>query len=124
MVEAEGAVGWTNCIARAKAICRLSADGEAPGICLHGEGWGTVGSTIMGLPLDSGQSSIITARAAVPHPLRRLQSGDQGDLHATQVVARGLRMSFRLSRSATWITVAVAGLVLGHCWADDRAGRA
>jgi formylglycine-generating enzyme required for sulfatase activity len=29
-------------------------------------------------------------------------------------------MSFRLSWSATWFTV-VACLVLGHCWADDRA---
>jgi uncharacterized protein with NRDE domain len=56
MVSAERGRSWTNCIERAKAICRLPAEGSLPGICLHGEGWGTVGSTIIGLPLDSGQS--------------------------------------------------------------------
>jgi uncharacterized protein with NRDE domain len=47
---------WTNWIEQAKAICRTHADADNPGICLHGEGWGTVGSTIVGLPLDSRQS--------------------------------------------------------------------
>jgi uncharacterized protein with NRDE domain len=44
---------WTDCVERAKAICGLHAEGDEPGICLHGDGWGTVGSTIVGLALDS-----------------------------------------------------------------------
>jgi uncharacterized protein with NRDE domain len=56
MVSAERGRSWTNCIERAKAICRLPAEDDLPGICLHGEGWGTVGSTIVGLALDSRDS--------------------------------------------------------------------
>jgi uncharacterized protein with NRDE domain len=55
MIETGGRK-WTDWVEKAKAICRAHAEGEAPGICLHGEGWGTVGSTIVGLPLDSRQS--------------------------------------------------------------------
>jgi len=47
---------WTNWIERAKSICAVHANGENPGICLHDEGWGTVGSTIVGLALDSRES--------------------------------------------------------------------
>jgi uncharacterized protein with NRDE domain len=47
---------WSDCVEPAKAICRQHADGDTPGICLHGDGWGTVGSTIVGLPLDWRQS--------------------------------------------------------------------
>ncbi len=56
MVGSARAVGWTHWIEQAKAICRLPADGALPGICLQGEGWGTVGSTIIALPLDSRES--------------------------------------------------------------------
>ncbi len=56
MVRAERAGGWTDCIDRAKAICRLHAEGDEPAICLHGESWGTVGSTIVALARDPRQS--------------------------------------------------------------------
>lgn len=56
MVSAEQGRSWTNCVERAKAICRLRAEGSLPGICLQGEGWGTVGSTIIGLALDARDS--------------------------------------------------------------------
>jgi len=56
MVGAARAGGWTDCIEQSKAICRLPADGVWPGICLQGEGWGTVGSTIIALPLDSREA--------------------------------------------------------------------
>jgi uncharacterized protein with NRDE domain len=51
-----GARHWTDCVEQAKAICGLHAQGDEPGICLHGEKWGTVGSTIVGLALDSRES--------------------------------------------------------------------
>jgi uncharacterized protein with NRDE domain len=51
-----GVPDWTDCVERAKAICGLHAEGDKPGICLHGDGWGTVGSTIVGLALDSRDS--------------------------------------------------------------------
>jgi uncharacterized protein with NRDE domain len=47
---------WTDWVESAKTICRTHADGDNPGVCLHGDGWGTVGSTIVGLPLDASQS--------------------------------------------------------------------
>jgi uncharacterized protein with NRDE domain len=47
---------WTNSIEPAEAICRLHEEPGVPGICLHGVDWGTVGSTIVGLPLDVSQS--------------------------------------------------------------------
>jgi len=47
---------WTNSIEPAEAICRLHEEPGVPGICLHGVDWGTVGSTIIGLPLDVSQS--------------------------------------------------------------------
>jgi uncharacterized protein with NRDE domain len=47
---------WTECIDGAKDICRTHATGDEPGICLHGAGWGTVGSTVVGLPLDARSS--------------------------------------------------------------------
>jgi uncharacterized protein with NRDE domain len=47
---------WSDCVEPAKAICRQHADGDTPGICLHGDGWGTVGSTIVGLPVDAQRS--------------------------------------------------------------------
>ncbi len=56
MVRAEGADGWANCVARAKAICALHAEGDHPAICLHGENWGTVGSTIVALARDPQRS--------------------------------------------------------------------
>jgi uncharacterized protein with NRDE domain len=56
MVRAAGAGGWSGCIARAKAICGLHAEGDEPAICLHGENWGTVGSTIVALARDPQQS--------------------------------------------------------------------
>jgi uncharacterized protein with NRDE domain len=56
MVDAERKRDWRNCVERAKAICRLHAEGDRPGICLHGDRWGTVGSTIVGLALDSRNS--------------------------------------------------------------------
>jgi uncharacterized protein with NRDE domain len=43
---------WAECVEGAKDICRIHAVGDEPGICLHGAGWGTVGSTIVGLALD------------------------------------------------------------------------
>lgn len=33
-------------VRRAEEICRIQADEGSPGICLHGDRWGTVGSTI------------------------------------------------------------------------------
>jgi uncharacterized protein with NRDE domain len=51
-----GGRNWTKWVEQAKTICRTHADADNPGICLHGDGWGTVGSTIVGLPLDSRQS--------------------------------------------------------------------
>ncbi|HET6329088.1 MAG TPA: NRDE family protein [Planctomycetaceae bacterium] len=56
MVSAERDGGWTHCIERAREICRLPAEGNLPGICLEGEGWGTVGSTVVGLALDPRES--------------------------------------------------------------------
>jgi uncharacterized protein with NRDE domain len=56
MVSAEQGRSWTHCIERAKAICQLPAEDNLPGICLHGEGWGTVSSTIVALALDSTRS--------------------------------------------------------------------
>ncbi|HEV8069545.1 MAG TPA: NRDE family protein [Planctomycetaceae bacterium] len=47
---------WADWVDQAKAICRTHAEADDPGICLHGEGWGTVGSTVVGLPLDPRQS--------------------------------------------------------------------
>jgi uncharacterized protein with NRDE domain len=47
---------WRDCVDRAQAICRIHSDGSVPGICLHGDGWGTLGSTIVGLALDARQS--------------------------------------------------------------------
>jgi uncharacterized protein with NRDE domain len=52
----QGGRKWTDWVEQAKAICRTHAEADNPGICLHGEGWGTVGSTIVGLALDSRQS--------------------------------------------------------------------
>ena len=46
MVRAERDRPWTNCIDQAKAICSVHAEENSPGICLHGDHWGTVGSTI------------------------------------------------------------------------------
>jgi len=51
-----GGHNWTNWVEQAKTICRTHADADKPGICLHGDGWETVGSTIVGLPLDPRQS--------------------------------------------------------------------
>jgi uncharacterized protein with NRDE domain len=56
MVSATQDRRWTDCVECAKAICRLHAEGNVPGICLHGDHWGTVGSTIVGLAVDSRQS--------------------------------------------------------------------
>jgi uncharacterized protein with NRDE domain len=47
---------WTESIEQAEAICRLHAEPGVPGICLHDVDWGTIGSTIIGLPLDVSQS--------------------------------------------------------------------
>jgi hypothetical protein len=47
---------WMNSIEPTEAICRLHAEPGIPGICLHGVNWGTVGSTIVGLPLDVSQA--------------------------------------------------------------------
>lgn len=41
----------------AKAICRLHAGEESPAICLHGDGWGTVGSTVVALTDDCRESA-------------------------------------------------------------------
>jgi len=56
MVSAERDRQWMNCVERAKSICRVQAEGNVPGICVHGDHWGTVGSTIVGLALDSRDS--------------------------------------------------------------------
>jgi uncharacterized protein with NRDE domain len=56
MVSAKRGHGWTDCIEQAKAICRLPTEGNLPGICLQGEGWGTVSSSIIALALDSRES--------------------------------------------------------------------
>jgi uncharacterized protein with NRDE domain len=56
MVSTEQGRPWTDCVELAKAICRLHGEGNLPGICLHGEGWGTVGSTIVSLARDSWDS--------------------------------------------------------------------
>ncbi len=47
---------WADYVEPAKAVCRRHAEGDEPGICLHGDGWGTVGSTIVGIPLDLRRS--------------------------------------------------------------------
>lgn len=43
-------------IERAKEICRIHSSPGSPGICLHGENWGTVGSTIIALTSDRQKS--------------------------------------------------------------------
>jgi uncharacterized protein with NRDE domain len=47
---------WADCVGPSQAICRVHADENGPGICLHGDGFGTVGSSVVGLPLDVHQS--------------------------------------------------------------------
>jgi uncharacterized protein with NRDE domain len=50
MVDADP--DWRSYLARAKQICGVHATGDAPGMCLDGEQWGTVGSTIVALPTN------------------------------------------------------------------------
>jgi uncharacterized protein with NRDE domain len=40
---------WRAYFDRARQICSVHATEDAPGMCLHGENWGTVGSTIAAL---------------------------------------------------------------------------
>jgi uncharacterized protein with NRDE domain len=47
MVDEES--DWHEYVARARQICSVHASEHAPGMCLHGENWGTVGSTIAAL---------------------------------------------------------------------------
>jgi uncharacterized protein with NRDE domain len=54
MVESE--TDWTGYIPRAKEICAIPAQKGAPGMCLHGEHWGTVGSTIVAMTSNCRRS--------------------------------------------------------------------
>jgi uncharacterized protein with NRDE domain len=47
---------WHGYIARAKQICARHAEGDTPGMCLHRDQWGTVGSTIAALASDPKDS--------------------------------------------------------------------
>jgi uncharacterized protein with NRDE domain len=47
---------WKAYIDRARQICGIHASEGAPGMCLHRDGWGTVGSTIAALASDPMQS--------------------------------------------------------------------
>lgn len=47
MVDEE--TDWRSYLPRAKQICSVHATEKSPGMCLHGENWGTVGSTIAAL---------------------------------------------------------------------------
>ena len=47
---------WTAFFPRAQQICAIHAAEGAPGMCLHGENWGTVGSTIAAIARDPRQS--------------------------------------------------------------------
>lgn len=54
MVGAERS--WNSFVARSKEICALHDEGGRPGLCIHRDHWGTVGSTICALPGDRGES--------------------------------------------------------------------
>jgi uncharacterized protein with NRDE domain len=43
---------WQAYIGKAQEICRIHSSGDAPGMCLHRDHWGTVGSTIAALASD------------------------------------------------------------------------
>jgi len=51
-----GQQDWRPLIDRAKHVLSTHAEGNQPAICLHGEGWGTVGSTVVALPEDLRQA--------------------------------------------------------------------
>jgi len=47
---------WTAFLPRAQQICAIHSVDGAPGMCLHGENWGTVGSTIAAVARDPDRS--------------------------------------------------------------------
>jgi uncharacterized protein with NRDE domain len=55
MVDEE--LDWRGYLPRAKQICAVHATDNSPGMCLGGEKWGTVGSTIAALTSNPGDSS-------------------------------------------------------------------
>ncbi len=50
---------WTGYVERAKEICSIHSIDNSPGMCLHGETWGTVGSTIVALAEGPSESQYV-----------------------------------------------------------------
>jgi uncharacterized protein with NRDE domain len=73
MVDEES--DWHDYVARAKQICSVHASENTPGMCLHGEKWGTVGSTIAALTGASADAEYHYA----PGPPCRTQYVDYSD---------------------------------------------